>query len=115
MTTKVKRVKPSCTLRLSFQKTTIPSSPTLKFLDHDSIRKAINNFNQSSQKKGQKRLNAQFSFPVKLCLKCKDFFIVPVTFDLLCVMSLPPAVQVTQGGIKEQWVVPGFDCASGFV
>lgn len=63
--------------------------------------KPFNNINQSLKKKGQ---NAQFSFPVKIYMKCKDCFFIMS----LCLLSLPPAVHVTSSVFF--W---GFDCGPG--
>lgn len=92
---KGQHITPSCMLRLSLQK--IPSSPILKFLDHDSLRKAIT-ISINRLKKKKNRQNAQFSFPLNLCMKCKDCSYCPCD---VCA-DAAPAVQVTHGGIKEQ-------------
>jgi len=76
-----------------FAKKTIPSSR--KFFD-DSEKSHLTLSTNYLKKKRQERLNAQLSFPVKLCTKCKDCLLFAERDNTA------PCSPVKQGGIKEQ-------------
>lgn len=106
------KVTPSCVLRLSLQKTMLPLISDPKFLGNDFYKKKKKKIyrHQLCLKKKKKTKTHSSAFQQSEVWNVK--MVLLSLWHLLCVMTLPPAVHITYGGIIEQEFHPGCDCAS---